>query len=48
MRSYNIKAVLREINIDMEQSERNKEKRLNELTEQVNKVFEKEENNNYH
>ena len=48
MRSYNIKAVLREINIDMEQSERNKEKRLNEQTEQVNKVFEKEENNNYH
>ena len=41
MRSYNIKAVLREINIDMEQSERNKEKRLNEQTEQVNKVFEK-------
>ena len=48
MRSYNIKAVLREINIDMEQSERNKEKRLNEQTEQVNKVFEKEDNNNYH
>ena len=46
MRSYNIKADLREINIDMEEIERNKERRLKYQTDQVNKVFGKDSNEN--
>ena len=47
MRSYNIKADLREINIDMEEIERNKERRLKYQADQVNKVFGKDSNENY-
>ena len=46
MRSYNIKADLREINIDMEEIERNKERRLKYQADQVNKVFGKDSNEN--
>lgn len=48
MRSYNIKEDLREINIDMEEIERNKEIRLKDQAEQVNKVFGKDSNENKH
>lgn len=46
MRSYNIKADLREINIDMEEIERNKERRLKYQADQLNKVFGKDSNEN--
>ena len=46
MRSYNIKADLREINIDMEEIERNKERRLKCQADQLNKVFGKDSNEN--
>ena len=48
MRSHNIKADLREINIDMDEIERNKERRLKDQAEQVNKVFGKDSNENKH
>ena len=48
MRSHNIKADLREINIDMDEIERNKERRLKDQAEQVNKVFGKDSNENIH
>ena len=38
-RNYNIKTDLREIDVDIEEIERNKEKRIREEQEQVNKVF---------
>ena len=38
-RNYNIRTDLREIDIDIEEIERNKEKRIREEQEQVNKVF---------
>lgn len=38
-RNYNIKTDLREIDIDFDEIERNKEKRIREEQEQVNKVF---------
>ena len=38
-RNYNIKTDLREIEVDIEEIERNKEKRIREEQEQVNKVF---------
>ena len=38
-KNYNIKTDLREIDVDIEEIERNKEKRIREEQEQVNKVF---------
>ena len=38
-RNYNIRTDLREIDVDIEEIERNKEKRIREEQEQVNKVF---------
>ena len=38
-RNYNIKTDLREIDVEIEEIERNKEKRIREEQEQVNKVF---------